>query len=81
MRKSERLAAGKVDARIDVEEGYIRAIQLFGDFSGRENVTELEARLIGVGYDREQLVAALAGVDLDRYFGQMDAVTLIDLLY
>ena len=81
VRKSERLAAGKVDARIDVEEGYIRAIQLFGDFSGRENVTELEARLIGVGYDREQLVAALAGVDLDRYFGQMDAVTLIDLLY
>lgn len=81
VRKSERLAAGKIDARIDVEEGYIRAIRLFGDFSGRENVTELEARLIGVGYDRERLAAALVDVDLDCYFGRMDATTLVDLLY
>lgn len=81
VRKSARLPAGKVDARIDVEEGRIRAIRLYGDFSGQEDVAELEAHLIGVPYDRERLTAALGDVNLDRYFGQMDAATFIDLLY
>jgi lipoate-protein ligase A len=81
VQKSARFPAGKIDARIDVEEGRIRAIRLFGDFSGREDVAGLEAHLIGVPYDRPHLTAALTDVDLNAYFGQMDAATLIDLLY
>jgi lipoate-protein ligase A len=81
VQKSARLPAGKIDARIDVAEGRIRAIRLFGDFSGRRDVADLEALLAGVPYDRRQLTNALAGVDLDGYFGRMDADTLVDLLY
>ncbi len=81
VQKSARLPAGKVDARIDVAEGRIKTIRLFGDFSGRSHVAELEAHLVGVPYDRERLAAAMAGVDLDSYFGRMDAGTFIDLLY
>ncbi len=81
VRKDARFPIGKVDARIDVEEGRIQSIKLYGDFSGRADVAELEAFLVGVPYDRARLSEALAGVDLDRYFGQMDAATLIDLLY
>lgn len=81
VQKSARLPAGKVDARIDVDAGRIRSIRLFGDFSGRRDVTDLEAHLMGVPYDRERLTEAMAGVDLDGYFGQMDVTTFIDLLY
>jgi lipoate-protein ligase A len=81
VRKSARFPAGKVDARIDVDEGRIRSIRLFGDFSGRQDVSGLETHLMGVPYDRERLTAALDGVDLDAYFGRMDAATFIDLLY
>ena len=81
VQKSARLPAGKVDARIEVEEGRIHSIRLFGDFSGRQDVAGLEAHLIGVPYDRERLTAALVEVDLDGYFGRMDAATFIDLLY
>ena len=81
VQKSARLPIGKVDARIDVVAGRIRAIRLFGDFSGQESVTALETHLIGVPYDRERLLAALEDVDLDVYFGRMDAATLIDLIY
>jgi len=81
VRKSARLPAGKIDARIDVDKGRIRAIRLFGDFSGRRDVAELETHLIGVPYDREHLTAALTGVALDGYFGAMDVGTFIDLLY
>ena len=81
VQKSARFPAGKVDARIDVEEGRVRAIRLFGDFSGQRNVAGLEAHLVGVPYDRERLTAALADVALDDYFGAMDVGTFIDLLY
>jgi lipoate-protein ligase A len=81
VQKSARFPTGKIDARIDVEEGRIQAIRLFGDFSGREDVAGLETHLMGVPYDRPRLTAALDGVDLDAYFGQMDAATFIDLLY
>lgn len=81
VQKSARFPIGKVDARIDVEEGRIKAIRLFGDFSGQLDVAGLEAHLIGVPYDRERLTAALSEVDLDEYLGRMDAATFIDLLY
>jgi lipoate-protein ligase A len=81
VQKSARFPAGKVDARIDVDEGRVRAIRLFGDFSGRRDVAELEAHLVGVPYDRERLTAALADVELNDYFGAMDVATFIDLLY
>ncbi|CUS02771.2 Lipoate-protein ligase LplJ [Candidatus Promineifilum breve] len=81
VQKNARFPAGKIDARIDVDEGRIRAIRLFGDFSGRQDVAGLEAHLVGVPYDRPRLTAALADVDLDAYFGRMDAATFIDLLY
>lgn len=81
VQKNARFPAGKIDARIEVDEGRIRGIKLFGDFSGRENISGLEAHLVGVPYDRERLFAALDDVDLNAYFGQMDAPTLIDLLY
>lgn len=81
VQKSARFPIGKVDARIDVEEGRIKSIRLFGDFSGQRDVADLEAHLIGVPYDRERLTAALAEVDLDGYMSRMDTATFIDLLY
>ncbi len=72
---------GKIDTRIEVDGGLIQEIKIYGDFSGREDIAGLEAMLAGVPYDRERLTAALGEVDLNRYFGQMDGVTFIDLLY
>lgn len=81
VQKSARLAAGKVDARIDVDSGRIRAIKFTGDFNGRRDVAELEALLGGVPYDRERLAAAVEGVALSDYFGRMEPAEFVDLVY
>lgn len=72
-----RYPAGEIDARISVEEGRIASIRLFGDFMGKRDVAELEARLAGVPLDRASVAAALAGADVRDYFGD---VTLDDVL-
>ena len=71
VQRARRFPAGEIDARIDVQDGRIAAIRLFGDYMGREDVTVLEALLLGVPYDRASVSAALEGVDTTAYFGDI----------
>lgn len=81
VQKSERLPVGKLDVRLDVDKGRIRAMKIFGDFAGRRDVAELEAQLAGVRYDPQALAAALEGVDIRPYFGDLPTADFLRLLY
>ena len=70
---ARRFPAGEIDARIDVQANHIKALRLYGDFMGRRDVGELEARLCGVRYERPAIAAALEGVDVTAYFGDISA--------
>ncbi|ULL16342.1 lipoate--protein ligase [Paenibacillus sp. H1-7] len=72
--------SGIIDVRLQVEEGAIRQIRLFGDYFGAYDVSELEERLLGVRYEEEALRYALSQVDLSRYFGAITAEELLALL-
>ena len=80
VQRSHRFAAGEVDVRINVEDGRITAVRIFGDFMGREDVTELENMMLGLPYDYVSITAALAGVDLDAYFGDVPVPEALRLL-
>jgi lipoate-protein ligase A len=77
---ARRFPAGEIDARIDVQAGQIAALRLFGDFMGRRNVAELEARLRGVRFERPAIAAALAGVDVAAYFGDIGVDDVISTI-
>ena len=71
VQRARRFPSGEIDARIDVQAGRIEGLRLFGDFMGRRDVGELEARLRGVRYERAGVASALADVDLPAYFGDI----------
>ncbi len=81
VQKSERLPVGKVDARIQVSQGRIQSVRLYGDFNGTRPIDELERLLTGVPYERDQLLAALDGVDLGPYLGGLTTDALVTFLY
>lgn len=81
VQRAKRFSIGEIDARLDVEDGRIRGIRLFGDFFAQGDVGELEALLTGVRYERDDLRAALAGAELSRYFADVTAEELAELLY
>ncbi|MCI0393453.1 MAG: lipoate--protein ligase [Chloroflexi bacterium] len=81
VQKSEAFPAGKIEARIDVAGGRVQGIKFYGNFSGRRDVAELEALLVGVPYDREALAAALEGLDVGAYFGDLPPAALLNLLF
>ena len=70
VQRSQRFPVGEIDVRLDVQENRIAGIRIFGDFMGRLDVAELEARLLGLPFESGAIVEALRAVNLDDYFGE-----------
>lgn len=81
IQKVKRYPAGEIDARIEVDGGMIRGIRFFGDFFGRQEVSELERALVGTRYEPTALYQALGRFDLTNYFVGMTLDELVTLLY
>lgn len=80
VQRARRFPAGELDVRLDVKDGHIAAARIFGDFMGREDVAQLEARLVGVPYDRAAVERALAAVEPSDYFGDVAREDVLALL-
>ena len=68
VQRDRRFLGGEIDVRLDVQDGRIAGLRIFGDFMGRRDVGELEARMHGVLYQRDAMMDALVGVDLSEFF-------------
>ena len=53
---------------------------MYGDFFGSQPVQVVLDQLKGVKYTRTAVTAALADLDLQQYFGQIDRDQLIELI-
>ncbi|MBX6353161.1 MAG: lipoate--protein ligase [Thermoflavifilum sp.] len=71
---------GLIDVRLYVEHGRIEQCRIYGDFFGERDVREVEQRLTGLRYDRDDLARALSDLDLRAYFGPLTGDVMLDLL-
>jgi lipoate-protein ligase A len=81
IQKSGTFPTGKIDVRIDVVEGRIQGVKIFGNFAGRQDILDLESLLVGVQYEPEALAAALVDVNIEPYFGELGKDSFLALLY
>lgn len=80
VQRVRRFPAGEIDVRLDVQQGRIAAVRIFGDFMGREDVGALEARLLGIPYERDAVAGALRGVVVADYFGDVATDDVLELV-
>lgn len=80
VQRARRFPAGELDVRLDVKDGFVAGIRIFGDFMGRSDVGELERRLTAIAYTREAVEEALRGVDVTEYFGDVEGRDVIELI-
>jgi lipoate-protein ligase A len=80
IQNAHKFTSGIVDVRLQVEEGRLKEIKIYGDFFGVLDVAELEEILAGVRYDETSIHQALAEIDLNRYFGKMSEPEFLALL-
>lgn len=81
MQRSKRFPVGLLDVRFDVKQGLIQNCQIFGDFFGIGEVSDVEKRLVGARYDRQGIEEALTGIDVESYLGGVTKEEFVELLY
>lgn len=81
VRQTKRLAAGTFDVRLNVAKGTIAEATIYGDFFGVGEAEVVAKLLSSVRYEEEAVAAALEGVDLTHYFGQVTKEEFLGLLF
>lgn len=80
VQRSHRYPAGEIDVRLDIQDGRIAEVRIFGDFMGRLDVADVEGRLAGLPYERVAVAAALADIAISDYFGDVSADDVLNVL-
>lgn len=81
IQRARRFPAGEIDARLDVRDGRLASVRIFGDFMGRREVRELELRLQGVRYERDAIADAVQEFDTTEYFGAVGVDDVLSVLF
>lgn len=81
IQRNRRFPIGEIDLRIDVEKGYINNVKIYGDFFGRKPIGQLEERLQGIRYERDDIKKVLAPVEVEEYFGEVPKADFMELVY
>jgi lipoate-protein ligase A len=80
VQRARRFPAGEIDARLDVQQGRIAQVRIFGDFMGRRDVHDIEEQLRGLPYERDAVIDALASLDFGEFFGDIARDDVLALL-
>lgn len=76
----KRFAAGTFEVHIDVFKGIIKDIKIFGDFFGKNDISELEASLKNISHEKASISKALSNIDINKYITNITLDELIGLL-
>lgn len=78
--RTARLRCGSVEARIGLDRGVLTSLEFGGDFLGGLPAAQLAGRLVGLRFERGELLSALTAADPSRYFDGVGAAELTELL-
>lgn len=81
LERRHRFPIGSIEAQMNVEDGEIKEIKIFGDFFGLGEIKDVEDILIGTKYEKAAIEMAVDKIDVKKYFGNIEKEDLVGLLY
>ncbi|MBO0471839.1 lipoate--protein ligase [Enterococcus sp. DIV0242_7C1] len=81
LERRHRFPIGAIDAQMNVEDGEIKEIKIFGDFFGLGEIKDVEEILTGTKYEKAAIEEAVDKIDVKKYFGNIEKADLVSLLY
>lgn len=76
-----RYPIGSIDFHFNIASGKIAQAKIYGDFFGLGEISDVEEALVGTKYNKEELTAAFAELDLKKYFGNVTAEELVEGIF
>ena len=81
IQKTNRYQGGKIDIRLNVNEGLLTKCKIYGDFFGQEDISELEDLLINKRFDEDTIRNILSNNTLTKYFFNISVDDFINCLF
>lgn len=81
IKRIKRFPIGEIDLRVFVEKGYITEFKIYGDFFGKEPVSDIENLMIGIRYERADILEKLNNLNVEDYFGDISKEEFIELIH
>lgn len=81
LQKTKRYAGGGLDIRLNVHNGTIKECKIFGDFFGKEDLSELELILNGTNFREDSIRTLLNSINLGEYFYGISIDDFIDCMF
>lgn len=81
VKHSRKFPVGIIDLRMNIKEGRIEDIKIFGDFFGVGDVADIEDMLRGKRYEESDVREALKDLDVKHYFGNLELEDFIGLIF
>lgn len=78
--KSRRYPAGKIETKIDVKDGIIKSMKIYGDFFGGGEISVVEDKFKGVKYKEDEIEKILDEIDIGYYFTKITKEELLDCI-
>lgn len=79
--RSQRFKIGTVEVKLNVEQGVIKDVKIYGDFFGLGEISDVEDKLSAIKYDAKAISAALEEINIKKYFGDVSKEELVQLIY
>lgn len=80
IQKINRFDFGQIDARIDVKDGVIQNIKIYGDFLAHGDTIEVESKLIGKKYKEDEMIEALKELHIKHHIGDISKGDFVKFL-
>jgi len=76
-----RTGGGNLEIMMDVQEGVIQDVKIFGDFFSTRDIRDIEEALRGVSHVPEEMKAVLADYPIGEYFSNIAVEELIGAMF
>lgn len=77
----KKFPGGIVELNLNVKNGIINDIKLYGDFFGQEDIAIIETALRGIRHNEEDIRDALSGFDINQYLTNITLDNLLELMF
>ncbi|WP_339276707.1 lipoate--protein ligase [Paenibacillus sp. FSL W8-0426] len=81
VKHSRKFPVGIIDLRMNIKDGRIEDIKIFGDFFGVGDVADIEDMLRGKRYEESDVREAIKDLDVKHYFGNLELEDFIGLIF
>jgi lipoate-protein ligase A len=79
--KKKRYRGGELDIRINVSDGIIYEIKIYGDFLGCRGTEEFEKFLIGKKFEENEIINIIKKIDIKKFFVDISEENIIDCIF